>query len=83
MRILKARVYELELRKREAEVQAEYENKNAISFGSQIRTYTLQPYRLIKDHRTNMEIGDTEAVLNGRIDQLLRGYLLWMHDKKA
>jgi len=83
MRILKARVYELELRKREAEIQADYEGKNAISFGSQIRTYTLQPYRLIKDHRTNVEIGDTEAVLNGRIDTFLREYLLWLHDKKA
>jgi len=83
MRILRARLYELELRKREAEQQAEYAGKNAISFGSQIRTYTLQPYRLVKDHRTNMEIGDTDAVLNGRIDGLLRAYLLWLHDNKA
>lgn len=79
MRILRARIYELELRKREAEQQAEYAGKNAISFGSQIRTYTLQPFRLIKDHRTNTEVTDVEAVLNGRIDKLLRDYLLSLH----
>lgn len=82
MRILRARLYELELRKRDAERQAQYAGKNAISFGSQIRTYTLQPYRLVKDHRTNTEIGDVEAVLNGRIDKLLRDTLLSLHDKR-
>ncbi len=81
MRILRARLYELELRKKEAEQQAEYAGKNAISFGSQIRTYTLQPYRLVKDHRTNCEIGDVDSVLNGRIDKLLREYLLFLHDR--
>ena len=83
MRILRARLYELELRKREAEQQAEYAGKNAISFGSQIRTYTLQPYRLVKDHRTNTEIGDVDAVLDGRIDKLLRDYLLSLHDRNG
>lgn len=81
MRILRARLYEFALRKREAEQQAEYAGKNAISFGSQIRTYTLQPFRLIKDHRTNTEITDVEAVLNGRIDKLLRDYLLSLHGR--
>ena len=56
--------------------------QNAISFGSQIRTYTLQPYRLVKDHRNNCEIGDTDAVLDGRIDKLLRDYLLWQHTNR-
>ncbi len=82
MRILRARLYEMELRKRDAERQAQYAGKNAISFGSQIRTYTLQPYRLVKDHRTNTEIGDVEAVLNGRIDKLLRDTLLSFHDRR-
>ena len=68
--------------KRDAARQAEYAGKNAISFGSQIRTYTLQPYRLVKDHRSNCEIGDTDAVLDGRIDKLLRDYLLWQHTTK-
>ncbi|HIW79173.1 MAG TPA: peptide chain release factor 2 [Candidatus Bilophila faecipullorum] len=82
MRILRGRLYELELSKRDAARQAEYAGKNAISFGSQIRTYTLQPYRLVKDHRSNCEIGDTDAVLDGRIDKLLRDYLLWRHTNK-
>ncbi len=82
LRILRARLYELELSKRDAERQAQYAGKNAISFGSQIRTYTLQPYRLVKDHRSNSEIGDVEAVLNGRIDKLLRDTLLFMHTKQ-
>ena len=82
MRILRGRLYDLELSKRDAARQAEYAGKNAISFGSQIRTYTLQPYRLVKDHRSNCEIGDTDAVLDGRIDKLLRDYLLWQHTNR-
>lgn len=81
LRILRGRLYELELSKRDAERQAQYAGKNAISFGSQIRTYTLQPYRLVKDHRSNSEVGDVEAVLNGRIDKLLRDTLLFMHTR--
>lgn len=79
LHILRARLYDLELRKRDAERQAQYAGKNAIAFGSQIRTYTLQPYRLVKDHRTNTEVGDVDAVLNGRIDQFQRDYLLYQH----
>lgn len=79
LHILRARLYDLELRKRDAERQAQYAGKNAIAFGSQIRTYTLQPYRLVKDHRTNTEAGDVDAVLDGRIDQFQRDYLLYRH----
>ncbi len=79
MQILRARLYDLELRKRQEERQAEYAGKMDISFGSQIRTYTLQPYRLVKDHRTNTEIGDVDAVLNGHIDTFLRDFLLYLH----
>lgn len=83
LQILRARLYELELRKIEEEKKAQYAGKDAIGFGSQIRTYTLQPYRLVKDHRTNVEIGDVEAVLDGRIDQLLRDHLLYLHGQKS
>ncbi|WP_152421409.1 peptide chain release factor 2 [Desulfocurvibacter africanus] len=79
LKILKARLYELELKKIAAARQAEYESKDTIAWGSQIRTYTLQPYRLVKDHRTGMEIGDVEAVLNGEIDPLIRNFLLEFH----
>lgn len=81
LQILRARLYDLELRKRDAERQAQYAGKDAIAFGSQIRTYTLQPYRLVKDHRTNTEAGDVEAVLNGRIDRFQRDYLLHRHEQ--
>jgi peptide chain release factor 2 len=79
LKILKARLYELELKKIAAARQAEYDSKDAIAWGSQIRTYTLRPYRLVKDHRTGMEIGDVEAVLNGEIDPLIRNFLLEFH----
>ena len=80
MRVLKARLYALEQSRRDAAKQADYAGKDAIAFGSQIRTYTLQPYRLVKDHRTGSECGDVDAVLNGRIDSFLRDYLLWQHE---
>ena len=80
MRVLKARLYEHERSKRDALRQADYAGKDAIAFGSQIRTYTLQPYRLVKDHRTGSETGDVDAVLNGRIGPFLRDYLLYRHE---
>ncbi len=82
LQILRARLYDLELRKRDAERQAHYAGKESIAFGSQIRTYTLHPYRLVKDHRSNTEVGDVDAVLDGRIDIFQREYLLYEHDKK-
>jgi peptide chain release factor 2 len=81
-KVLKARLYDLELRKQQAVRQAEYESKEAIGFGSQIRTYTLQPYRLVKDHRTGSESGNVEAVLDGDIDTFIRDYLLHHHAGK-
>lgn len=83
MQILKSRLYEIELRKVQDERQAEYAGKLDISFGSQIRTYTLQPYRLVKDHRTNSEIGDVDSVLDGKLDQFLRDFLLYLHAEKT
>ncbi len=82
MRILRARLYAHERSKLDAIRQADYAGKDSIAFGSQLRTYTLQPYRLVKDHRTNTEIGDVDAVLDGRIDKLLRDYLLMRHGQK-
>ncbi|WP_193787663.1 peptide chain release factor 2 [Megalodesulfovibrio gigas] len=81
IKVLKARLYERELKRREEEKRNEYASKDAIGFGSQIRTYTLQPYRLVKDHRSNCEMGDVEAVLDGRLDPMLRDYLLWTHER--
>jgi peptide chain release factor 2 len=82
LKILKARLYDLEMSRLEEERQAEYASKEAIAWGSQIRTYTLQPYRLVKDHRTNTEMGNVEAVLDGDLDTLIRDYLLERHAEK-
>ena len=76
MKWLRSKLYELEIEKRQAETRKMDETKRDISFGSQIRTYTLQPYRLIKDHRTKFEMGDVDKVLNGDLDPFIRNYLL-------
>lgn len=82
-KVLKARLMDLEHRKRQAERQAQYEDKDAIAWGSQIRTYTLQPYRLVKDHRTNTEVTDVDAVLDGDLDELIRNNLLHQYAIKS
>ncbi len=75
MHILKSRLYEIELKKKEEELLQVRGEKKDIAWGSQIRSYTLQPYQLIKDHRTQQEVGDVQAVLNGEIDIFIKGYL--------
>ena len=76
MRILKAHLYELELRKRR-EAQAEVEGKKKkIEWGSQIRNYILHPYKLVKDVRTNLETSDTQSVLDGDIDDFIKAFLM-------
>ncbi|HMG34360.1 MAG TPA: peptide chain release factor 2 [Blastocatellia bacterium] len=76
MRILKSRLYELELEKRRAETAQLEESKRDISFGSQIRNYVLFPYRLVKDVRTKYETSDVDAVLDGDIDEFIKQYLI-------
>ncbi|HYL68437.1 MAG TPA: peptide chain release factor 2 [Candidatus Limnocylindria bacterium] len=80
MKVLRSRLYELELEKRQEETRKLDATKSDISFGSQIRSYTLQPYQLIKDHRTKVERGDVEKVLNGDLDPFIRAYLLYRRD---
>jgi peptide chain release factor 2 len=75
MAMLRARLYEHELQKREAEAQAEAESKSEIGWGHQIRSYVLQPYQLVKDLRTGVEIGNPQAVLDGDIDRFLEAAL--------
>jgi peptide chain release factor 2 len=75
MRILKSRLYELEMEKRRAETAQLEEAKRDISFGSQIRNYVMHPYRLVKDVRTKHETSDVEAVLDGDIDEFIKRYL--------
>jgi peptide chain release factor 2 len=82
LKVLKARLYELELQKIEEDRRTEYASKETIAWGSQIRTYTLQPYRLVKDHRSNMETGNVDAVLDGELDDIIRSTLLNMHEQR-
>ncbi|WP_459853895.1 peptide chain release factor 2 [Humidesulfovibrio idahonensis] len=82
MKVLKARLYERELKELEATKKADYSTKDAIAFGSQIRTYTLQPYRLVKDHRSSFEDSGVDAVLDGRLDEFLRATLLHVHGER-
>jgi peptide chain release factor 2 len=76
MRLLMSRLVELEQERREAELAAERGAAQDIGFGSQIRSYVLHPYQMVKDHRTGAEEGNTQAVLDGRIDELIHAYLL-------
>jgi peptide chain release factor 2 len=76
MKILKARLYERELEKKNAERDKVEAGKSAINFGSQIRSYVLQPYRMVKDHRTDFEVGDAMRVLDGDLDPFIKAYLL-------
>ncbi len=75
MQILKSKLYELGREKQKEEIEKVRGEKKDISWGNQIRSYILQPYQLIKDHRTNIEIGDVESVLNGEIDLFMKAYL--------
>ncbi|MCX7965759.1 MAG: peptide chain release factor 2 [Syntrophorhabdaceae bacterium] len=78
MSILKARLYELEKKKQEEKMNALNKEKKEIAWGSQIRSYVLHPYKLIKDHRTKVEIHNAEAVLDGEIDPFIKAYLLFL-----
>lgn len=76
MRILRARLYELAQKKQREELAELMGEKKEIAFGSQIRSYTFHPYQLVKDHRTGVEVGNVEAVMDGEIDPFIRAYLL-------
>ena len=76
MKMLRSRLYEYELDKKKAESKKLEDSKLDINFGSQIRSYVLQPYRIAKDHRTKVEVGDVDRVLDGYLDPFIRGYLI-------
>jgi len=76
MKMLRSRLYEYELDKKKAVTKKLEDSKLEINFGSQIRSYVLQPYRIAKDHRTKVEVGDVDKVLDGYLEPFLRGYLL-------
>ncbi|HEX7360703.1 MAG TPA: peptide chain release factor 2 [Bryobacteraceae bacterium] len=83
MKQMRAKLYEYEMQKRRAEDQKLEDTKLDINFGSQIRSYVLAPYRMIKDHRTKLSIGDVDRVLDGDLDSLIHAFLVWKKTGKA
>lgn len=75
IKILKARLYDLQMKEQEKKVEGIVGDKKGISWGNQIRSYILQPYRLVKDHRTGIEVGNVDAVLDGDIDVFIDAFL--------
>jgi peptide chain release factor 2 len=75
LQILKSKLYEIEQKKKDKEINKVRGEKKEIGWGNQIRSYVLQPYQLIKDHRTGIEVGDVQSILNGDIDIFIKGFL--------
>ena len=82
MSMLRSKLYEHELEKKRAETKKIEDSKLDIDFGSQIRSYVLAPYRMVKDHRTKMEMGDVDRVLDGDLQPFIRAYLLMRRDEQ-
>ena len=83
MKIIKARLYELQLKAKEKKMEDLIGDKKDIAWGSQIRSYVMQPYQMVKDHRTGIEIGDITSVLDGSIDRFLKEFLKLSLSKAA
>lgn len=77
MKMLKSKLYERELRQRQEEADKQNQQKKKIEWGSQIRSYVMHPYNMIKDHRTGVETGNVPAVMDGKLDEFLEGFLRW------
>jgi peptide chain release factor 2 len=80
MKILRARLYGLEKEKQEKEKQLRHQSQRDIAWGNQIRSYVFNPYQLVKDHRTDLEVGNIERVMNGDIDVFIEAYLKWLQN---
>lgn len=76
LKILKARLYELEMEEKEEKLEELHNSKKEIAWGSQIRSYVMHPYRMVKDHRTNRVVHDVDRVMDGDIDEFMKAYLL-------
>ena len=75
MEMLKSKLYEIELKKEDEENKKSRSEKSNISWGNQIRSYVMQPYTMVKDHRTNTEISDVSSVLDGNLEKFLESQL--------
>ena len=76
MKVLKSRLYQIEKEKQSRKMQDLHDGKDDIAWGSQIRSYVMHPYRMVKDHRTNFEVGDVDRVMDGDLDEIIEGVLL-------
>ncbi len=83
LKILRSRLYEREKRVQQEKLQEVHDNLDEIAWGSQIRSYVMQPYRLVKDHRTNMEKGDVDSVMDGDLDEFMEAYLLTLLNERG
>ena len=83
MRVLKAKLFEVEQKKKDEEFQHIVGEKKDIAWGSQIRSYVFQPYQMVKDHRTNYESGNVAAVMDGALDPFIEAYLSFKAGQKA
>lgn len=83
MKMLKAKLYQVELDKKSAEIERQYGEKGDIAWGSQIRSYVFQPYQMVKDHRTGVETSNVQGVMDGAIDPFIHGKLRGLVNKKG
>ncbi len=81
--MLKAKLYDVEMKKKEAELSAHREGHQDVAWGSQIRSYVLQPYQMVKDHRTGAETSNVQKVLDGDLDMFVEAYLKWKLEQKS
>ncbi len=83
LQMLKAKLYDMEMKKKESEIYAQREGQTEVAWGNQIRSYILQPYQLVKDHRTGVETSNVDKVLDGDLDLFVEAYLKWNLEKKG
>lgn len=83
MRVLRSRLYEIAEKKQREELTELTGQKKDSAFGSQIRSYTFHPYQLIKDHRTGLEVGNVDAVMDGDLEAFIKAYLMWARERAA
>ncbi len=83
MKVLKSRLYDLELKKQQEEKSEHEQTKKDIAWGSQIRSYVFHPYSMIKDLRTSVQTGNVQAVMDGDLDQFLESFLKWRHEAET
>ncbi|HPO15857.1 MAG TPA: peptide chain release factor 2 [Candidatus Hydrogenedentes bacterium] len=83
LNMLKAKLYDQEVRKKEAELASQRDGQQDVAWGSQIRSYVLQPYQMIKDHRTGAETSNVDRVLDGELDMFIEAYLKWSLEQRS